>query len=95
MARLPEPITTEGSSRQVIEEDFKPLPGQFPIKGVWGYARDDAVLIDADDPAAPKGVPFNGVAIEYAFVEKRIYEEMIIRVVTGSQASNGSCWSSA
>jgi hypothetical protein len=38
---------------------------------------DDAVVIDREDPIVPRGVRFDGVGVEYAFVEKRIYAEMI------------------
>jgi len=51
---------------------------QIPIKGGWGYTRDDAVIIDKFDPIVSKGIPFNGVSYEYIFVEKRIYSEMIV-----------------
>ncbi len=43
-----------------------------------GISKNDAVVIDKDDPINPIGIPFDGVSIEYIFVEKRIYEELII-----------------
>jgi hypothetical protein len=68
-------LITKESPRQIILEDFKL---DLPIKGGWGYDFETACIIDKNDPNAAKEVPFNGVAIEYVFVEKRIYEEMII-----------------
>ena len=44
-------------------------------------------VIDKDDPIVDKSEPFNGVAIEYAFVEKRIYEEMAITRAVGDRFS--------
>jgi len=73
--RQPSNLLTKESPRQIIFEDFKI---NLPIKGGWGYDFDSACIIDKNDPSVIKGVPFDGVAIEYVFVEKRIYEEMII-----------------
>lgn len=73
--RQPSNLLTKESPRQIIFEDFKI---NLPIKGGWGYDFDSACIIDKNDPTVIKGMPFDGVAIEYVFVEKRIYEEMII-----------------
>ena len=51
----------------VNENDFRTLQ----LNGL-------ATRIDKNDPKVSKVMPFNGVEIEYIFVEKRIYEEMII-----------------
>ncbi len=63
------------SPRQIIREDFKI---DLPIHGGWGFSREDACVIDALDPTVPKEVPFDGVGVEHVFVEKRIYEQLII-----------------
>ena len=76
-------IRSQEAPRQIIFEDYKLLNGELPISGGWGYDKNDAVIIDKNDPVVPKGVPFNGVGIEYIFVEKRIYEELIIFRVLG------------
>jgi len=73
--RNPLPLLTKESPRQIIFEDFKI---DLPIKGGWGYDFDSACVIDKNDPSVSKLMPFDGVGIEYVFVEKRIYEEMII-----------------
>lgn len=70
-------IRSEESPRQIIAADFKSL-GEIPVAGGWGYTLDDAVIIDKNDPIVPKGIPFDGVGLEYAFVEKRLYEELIV-----------------
>ena len=71
----PSPLITKEPPRQIIFEDFRI---DLPIKGGWGYDLATACIIDKNDPIVSKAMPFNGVEIEYVFVEKRIYEEMII-----------------
>jgi hypothetical protein len=89
-----EPITqieSNESPRQVLAEDFKSLRGGLPIRGGWGYTKEDACIIEKDDPLVDPGLPFNGVKIEYTFVEKRIYEELIIFRLEGEKFS-GISW---
>lgn len=71
-------IRSNETPREILAADFKSLGGELPIQGGWGYSREDAVIINKDDPVVEKGLPFDGVSIEYIFVEKRIYEELII-----------------
>ena len=71
----PKQLITRESPRQIIFEDFKI---DLPIKGYWGYDIESACIIDKHDPTVDREVPFDGVSIEYVFVEKRTYEEMII-----------------
>lgn len=73
----PPHISSKESPREILSTDFISLGGDLPIKGGWGYTLDDAVIIDKNDSVVPKG-PFNGIGYEYVFVEKRIYEELII-----------------
>ena len=63
-------IRSQETPRQIIFENYKSLNGELPITGGWGYAKDDAVIIDKNDPVVPEGLPFDGVDIEYIFVEK-------------------------
>jgi hypothetical protein len=78
IAIAPPRITSVESPRQILFADFESLGGELPIRGGWGYSFEDAVIIDKNDPVVPKGMPFDGVGLEYIFVEKRIYEELII-----------------
>ena len=71
-------IKTAETLREILAVDFKSLGGELPVHGGWGYSREDAVIIDKDDPVVSKGMPFDGVDIEHVVVEKRIYEELII-----------------
>jgi hypothetical protein len=73
--REPLQLITKESPRQIIFEDFKI---DLPISGYWGYSVESSCIIDKNDSTVNQEMPFNGVAIEYFFVEKRIYEEMII-----------------
>ena len=75
LLRAPSPLITRESPRQIIFEDFKI---DLPITGGWGYDFSSACVIDKNDPTVNANMPFNGISIEYIFVEKRIYEEMII-----------------
>lgn len=75
LLRKPSPLLTRESPRQIILEDFKM---DLPITGGWGYDFDTACVIDKKDSSVNPNMPFDGVGIEYVFVEKRIYEEMII-----------------
>lgn len=72
------PIKSKESPREILACDFKSLRGGLPIRGGWGYSLEDACIIDKSDPLVDPSVPFDGVGLEYVFVEKRIYEEMII-----------------
>lgn len=71
-------LRSKESPRQIIFEDFKSLGTELPIKGGWGYEINDAVIINKNDPIVSQSMPFNFTAIEKIFVEKRIYEELII-----------------
>ena len=75
LLREPSELLTRESPRQIILEDFKI---DLPITGGWGYDFDTACVIDKNDSSVNPNMPFDGVGIEYVFVEKRIYEEMII-----------------
>ncbi|MBK6630056.1 MAG: hypothetical protein IPG33_02895 [Betaproteobacteria bacterium] len=85
------PISSTESPREILAADFKSLQGGLPISGGWGYSRDDACIINKNDPLVNPKKPFNGVAIEYVFVEKRIYEEMITFRSDGEKFS-GISW---
>lgn len=72
------PIVSRESPRQILAEDYANLGGEMPISGGWGYTQADACVIDKNDPIVDQSAPFDGVAIEYSFVQKRSWEEMII-----------------
>ena len=71
-------ISSQEPPRQILAEDYPALNGGPPISGGWGYTKEEACVIEKDDPVVNPELPFDGVSVEYLFVEKRIYEEMII-----------------
>jgi len=79
------PVSTVKPPKKVLAEHFESLAAELPINGGWGYTKDDACIIDKNDPVVDPSLPFDGVAVEYVFVEKRIYEEMIIFRPAGEQ----------
>lgn len=77
-------IVSRETPRQILEEDYySKIPnsafgGSIPISGGWGYTQESSVIIDKNDPVVNQSMPFDGVGIEYSFIENRIYEELII-----------------
>ena len=63
----------------------------LPISGGWGYSVDDCVVIDKDDASVDTSLPFKGVPIEYQFIEKRIYAELIV-FKSEADRSSGIQW---
>jgi hypothetical protein len=82
------PLETEKSPKEIINVHFNHF---LPIKGGWGYSKEDAVIIDKNDPSIISSEIFNGVKYEYEFVEKRIYEEFIINKPPSEQYA-GITW---
>jgi len=72
------PISSKESPREILSAHFESLREGLPIRGGWGYTKENACIIDKNDPIVDQALPFDGVSVEYIFVEKRIYEEMII-----------------
>ena len=72
-----EPIRYQQPLRNVLNDVFKSA-GDLPIKGGWGYSRDEAIVIDKNDPAVIPEMPFDGVGIEYKIVELMAYLELIV-----------------
>jgi hypothetical protein len=59
-----------GDNNSIIKE--------LPIRGGWGYSKEDACVIDKNDPLlANSSRPFNGYAIENVFVKLRTDEELL------------------
>jgi len=74
----PPRIKSAETPREKIATDFKSTQSELPISGGWGYSKEDAVVIDKNESTVSGDMPFDGVGIEYVFVEKRIYEELIV-----------------
>lgn len=80
-------VTDSLSLRQTLKEHFPKL-GELPLSGGWGYDQESAIVIDKFDATVDRSDPFNGVALEYLIVEKRLYEELIIQRETGDAYSD-------
>jgi len=68
-------LYTKDSPKKIILEDFNV---DLPISGGWGYSIDTACVINKNDTYLNNEIEFDAIEIEQIFVEKRIYEEMII-----------------
>lgn len=70
--KIPSPIVSTESPR----EAWKIYGQDLPIRGGWGYCREDACIIDRNDPVVDPNEEFDGIAVEYEFIGNRILEEM-------------------
>lgn len=69
------PIWDQGEYSESVREYLKrAFDLDFPISGEWGYTTDTPVVFEysQDD------IPVDYIALERAFVEKRIYSECIV-----------------
>lgn len=71
-----ENLLTEDSPRAVLNRIFKSID-EMPIHGAWGYTKEDVVVIDKNDMIVPQNIPFDGVSLEYTFIQYRTYLELI------------------
>ena len=63
--------------REILRQHFPRTANQCCFKGGWGYDAGDAVEVLEFDPEINPDVKFDGVSLEYAFIDKRIREELI------------------
>ena len=68
-------IRTKETPREILEL-CSPTKESLPISGGWGHTMEECVIINKNDPSVNQQT-FNGLEIEYAFVEQRIYAELI------------------
>ena len=80
-------IATEKPVREVMFDIYHYL-GELPISGGWGYTKEDALVIDMNDPIVDKNVPFNGIGLEYTFAQHRTYLELITGREEGDRFSD-------
>ena len=85
-SKLPESATASNpyqlpkdypAPREVLRQHFPHTANQCLFRGGWGYSIDDAVEVLEFDPEINSDEKFDGVSLEYAFVDKRIREELI------------------
>ena len=63
--------------REILRKHFPRTADQCCFKGGWGYDAGDAVEVLEFDPEINPDEKFDGVSLEYAFIDKRIREELI------------------
>ena len=63
--------------REILRQHFPRTANQCCFKGGWGYDAGDAVEVLESDPEINPDEKFDGVSLEYAFIDKRIREELI------------------
>jgi hypothetical protein len=68
-------LKTEEEPRAILKL-CNPNEQSLPISGGWGHTFEHSVIINKNDPSVNPDT-FNGLEIEYAFVEQRIYAELI------------------
>jgi hypothetical protein len=71
-----QPVETKDFLRDVLAQDFPRECSNLPISGGWGYTQADAVLFLRDLFSQQQQPDF--VPLEYLFVQKIVYEELII-----------------
>ena len=63
--------------REILRQHFPRTADQCCFKGGWGYDSGEAVEVLEFDPEINPDEKFDGVSLEYAFIDKRIREELI------------------
>ena len=63
--------------RDILPEHFPRTANQCNFSGGWGYDADHATIVKEFDPEINPDEKFDGVSLEYAFVDKRVREELI------------------
>ena len=62
--------------REILQQHFPRTANQCNFSGGWGYDADHATIVKEFDPEINPDEKFDGVSLEYAFVDKRIREEL-------------------
>ena len=80
--RLPEDYPLP---RTILQQHFPRTANQCNFSGGWGYDADHAVIVKEFDPEINPDEKFDGVSLEYAFIDKRIREELIFNRPEGDR----------
>jgi hypothetical protein len=80
--RLPEDYPLP---REILQQHFPRTAKQCNFSGGWGYDVDHAVIVKEFDPEINPDEKFDGVSLEYAFIDKRIREELIFNRPEGER----------
>ena len=71
--------------RTILQQHFPRTANQCNFSGGWGYDADHAVIVKEFDPEINPDEKFDGVSLEYAFIDKRIREELIFNRPEGDR----------
>ena len=71
--------------REILQQHFPRTAKQCNFSGGWGYDVDHAVIVKEFDPEINPDEKFDGVSLEYAFIDKRIREELIFNRPEGER----------
>ena len=71
--------------REILQQHFPRTAKQCNFSGGWGYDADHAVIVKEFDPEINPDEKFDGVSLEYAFIDKRIREELIFNRPEGER----------
>ena len=63
--------------REILQQHFPLTADECNFSGGWGYDVEDATIVKEFDPEINPHKRFEGVSLEYAFVDKRIWEELV------------------
>ena len=63
--------------REILQQHFPRTARQCNFSGGWGYDVEHATIVKEFDPEINPDEKFDGVSLEYAFIDKRIREELI------------------
>ncbi len=73
------------SPREILQQHFPRTANQCNFSGGWGYDADHAIIVKEFDPEINPDEKFDGVSLEYAFIDKRIREELIFNRPEGDR----------
>lgn len=71
--------------RTILRQHFPRTADQCCFKGGWGYDPEHAVEVLEFDPEINPDKKYDGVSLEYAFIDKRIREELIFSRQAGER----------
>ena len=71
--------------RTILPQHFPRTANQCNFSGGWGYDVEHATIVKEFDPEINPDEKFDGVSLEYAFIDKRIREELIFNRPEGER----------
>ena len=63
--------------REILQQHFPLTADECNFSGGWGYDAEHTTIVKEFDPEINPHKKFDGISLEYAFVDKRIWEELV------------------